>query len=430
MPGESIRRGSFLTNRYNSRFSQLFERAERETRPISAMIEVTHRCHLACVHCYLEDNHQWHDRDRELSTTELTSIIDQLKDAGCFFLTITGGEIFLRPDILDIVRHARRHGLAVTLFTTGTLLTEEKIDELADLYPMGVELSLYSVDASVHDGITKKPGSHSKTMWALHSLRSKGVRVLIKCPLMQQNINSYQGLKDLAHRLGISLLVDVTVTSMNNDDLSPTQYRLTTDQVAAAYQEPDLKPFAKVNQRVPHPTDSICAIGKRSCLIGPFGDIYTCMGFKRTIGNLREQSFHDIWFHSSLLNKVRSISARDLPVCSTCEKFSYCNRCSGAALSEDGDFLGPSSWACHIAAAKEKAAGLPVRPSAAERLGLVSVIAEGDKFRLQLVNPPQGPPASKGLAQASSSLGGCGACVHHEGPEERLIPSADLILRK
>jgi radical SAM protein with 4Fe4S-binding SPASM domain len=391
-----------------SHFEALSRAAERTYRPIGAMIEITHRCHLACVHCYLEDNHAWHDKGRELTTAEVLGIIDQLRAAGCMFLTITGGEVFLRPDLFEILRHARGRGLAVVLFTTGTLLTPAHVDELARLHLRRVELSLYSADPLVHDAITQRTGSHAKTMHALHALLERRIPVVIKCPLMRTNFDSYDGLKGLSEQLGITLRIDSSVTPMNDGDLRPTRERLTQAQLVAFYSKPELRPFGEVQQRLPRANDSICGIGKRGCVIGPFGDVHTCMGYKPSIGNLRERSFEEIWRDTGVLYKLRRASAANVDVCSSCEKFSYCHRCAGTAAAEDGAFNGPSSWSCHLAAAKEKAAGLPVTPSAAERLGLVKV-SEGPKgYALQVLREK---PAAGG--------GGCASGCGGKSPKER-----------
>jgi len=388
-----------------SPFHSLTVAAERAYRPMSAMIEITHRCHLACVHCYLEDNHAWQDKARELSTDELLDIIGQLRAAGCMFLTITGGEVFLRPDVLPIVRHARRLGMAVVLFTTGTLLEQQHIDELASLHMRRVELSLYSADAAVHDAITARAGSHEKTMRAIHGLKARGVPVLIKCPLMRGNFDSYEGLKALAEQLNVPLRIDSTITPQNDGGLEPTRQRLTSDQLVQFYAKPELRQYGEVQRRLPTAHDSICGIGKRGCVIGPFGDVHTCMGYKPPIGNLREQSFAEIWRDTGTLYKLRRASAADVQVCGQCEKFSYCNRCAGTALAEDGAFDGPSSWSCHLAAAKEKAAGLEVTPSEAEKLGLVRVVESAKGFSLKVLREPRAVDASGGCGDSCKS--GC-----------------------
>jgi hypothetical protein len=62
-------------------------------------------------------------------------------------------------------------------------------------------------------------------------------------------------------------------------------------------------------------------------------------------GNVRRQRFMDIWRHSDQLNEVRSITARDLPVCSGCDHVGSCTRCPGLAYLE-GNMRGPSTQDC------------------------------------------------------------------------------------
>ena len=62
-------------------------------------------------------------------------------------------------------------------------------------------------------------------------------------------------------------------------------------------------------------------------------------------GNILTKTFREIWEGSAWLNRIRSLRPRDLPVCSTCSRLSYCGRCTAQALVEDGDLVGPSSHA-------------------------------------------------------------------------------------
>lgn len=345
---------------------ELVARAAVKYRPFSVLFELTHRCHLACVHCYLDDNHQWHDKARELTTQEAMHAITQLRAAGCMFLTLSGGETFLRPDLFDLLRHARKLGLAVSLFTTGTLLHDKHLPELKQMYLRGIELSLYSADPEVHDAITQRLGSQRKTLHALEQLLAHGIPVAIKCPLMRANADSYPGLKALAERHNIRLTVDPTVAATNAGQLAPVNMRLTPEQLREFYARPEFRGTGA--WPAADPNGAICAIGKRSCVIGPFGDVYTCLGYQRSLGNLREQSFDEIWSDTGVLHKLRRLRVADLPVCGSCEKSSYCGRCAGSALLEEGSFDAASDWACKTASAKEAALGRPLTLSAAERM--------------------------------------------------------------
>src|SRR5207245_6399586 len=88
-----------------------------------------------------------------------------------------------------------------------------------------------------------------------------------------------------------------------------------------------------------------CSAGHTACYISPYGDVYPCVQFPLPSGNVRRQKFLEIWRHSAQLNEVRSIHARDLPVCSTCAHVGSCTRCPGLAYME-GNMRGPSTQDC------------------------------------------------------------------------------------
>src|SRR3990172_9052307 len=158
-----------------SQYERMIRVASRVHLPISVHFEITHRCNLGCEHCYLTEGPVGRPRPTrpELSLEEIRPILDQLAEAGTLFLTLSGGEVFLRRDALDIVAHARSRGLSVTVFTTGTLLTPEAATRLADLHPLSVEVSIYSPQPEVHDRVTRIPGSHARSLRALRLLKER-----------------------------------------------------------------------------------------------------------------------------------------------------------------------------------------------------------------------------------------------------------------
>src|SRR5581483_9092735 len=163
-----------------SHLARLTDRAERVAAPLSALFELTGRCNLDCGHCYLDIAHP----PEELTTAEACAVVDQLADAGTLFLTLTGGELFLRPDALAIARHARARGLALRLFTNATRIDARLAREIAAVRPLGVEVSIYGTHADVHDGVTKRRRTLRRTLRGLLHLRRAGVSVALKAPLL------------------------------------------------------------------------------------------------------------------------------------------------------------------------------------------------------------------------------------------------------
>jgi len=324
-----------------SHYDRLVRVASRAHIPLAVLFEVTHRCNLGCSHCYLTEGPVGRPKPTrdELTFDEIRRVFDQLADAGTLFLTLSGGEVFMRRDFLEIVAHARACGFSVTVFTTGTLLTPETAAQLADLHPLSVEVSIYSARAEVHDRVTQIPGSHARSLRALRLLRERDVIILIKSPVMSLNSGEYHGIAELAGQLGAGYGFDPLLVPMRDGDPAPVRLSLDKDRMRAFLADPVLAREAHQPMKcLPQKGEEICGTGRRVCLISPYGDLFPCSTHPVPAGNLREHSFREIWTGSPLLRELRTKTVDDLRGGA---KATPGFRCSALALIEDGDFLGP-----------------------------------------------------------------------------------------
>src|SRR5438046_775484 len=143
-----------------------------------------------------------------MTLVEIKDLLEQLADAGVFFLTISGGEIFLRPDLFDILAHARKHMFSVKIKTNAILIREEQARRLAALNVEGVQISVYSHKPDVHDGITLVAGSLERSITGARLLAAAGVKVTFANVLMRQNATDYLAVKALAEDIGAGFTVD------------------------------------------------------------------------------------------------------------------------------------------------------------------------------------------------------------------------------
>jgi radical SAM protein with 4Fe4S-binding SPASM domain len=346
---------------------RISERAMQQSLPLSALFELTGRCNLDCGHCYLDIANP----PDELSTDEALHVIDELKRAGTLFLTLTGGEIFLRKDVLIIAAHARRLGMAVRLFTNATRITRELAREIAAIKPLGVEISIYGAHASEHASVTSRASSLRRTLRGVVHLKRAGVNIQLKAPLLSAVVDQIDGLFSIADRLGVPLRFDPLVTP-RHDNLgnAPLVMRAEGEALIRAFQHPRLKQFTQRSE--PRDPDDIpCALARRTTRVSPTGDVFACPSYPGAIGNLLERSFRDIWSGGELLDRLRKVRVRDLEGdCHDCSQSGYCGRCTAVALLEHGDEMGPTQEACRVADAKDRAVGVePVR-SQSSRLHL------------------------------------------------------------
>ncbi len=314
--------------------------------PLSVHLDVTYRCNERCVHCYLD-----HDDHGEMTTAEICDLLDQLAESGVFFLTFSGGEVLMRMDFFRILEHARALLFCVKIKTNAFMIREREADRMRELGVDSVQVSIYSHRPEVHDAVTKLPGSLKRSIAGIRLLKSRGLKVIIANVLMRRNLADYAGVQALARELGVTFTIDPTITPKIDGDRSILSLGLGDDDLRQVFRNPELvgnveefcAPPAAVDDDV---LDGLpCSASHTACYISPYGDLYPCVQFPLPSGNVRKQKFLEIWRHSPQLNDVRSIHARDLPVCSTCAHVGSCTRCPGLAWME-GNMRGPSSQDC------------------------------------------------------------------------------------
>jgi radical SAM protein with 4Fe4S-binding SPASM domain len=314
--------------------------------PLSVQLDVTYRCNERCVHCYLD-----HDDHGEMTTAEIMDVLDQLAEAGVFFVCFSGGEVLMRMDFFPILEHARSLLFDVKIKTNAFMIREREADRIRALGVRSVQVSIYSHRPEVHDAITKLPGSLKRSIAGIRFLQSRGLKVIIANVLMRSNLNDYAGVKALAQELGAEYTIDPTITPKMDGDRSILPLGIGSDDLRQVFRNGDLVGNVEEFCAPPPAVDDDvldelpCSAGHTACYISPYGDVYPCVQFPLPSGNLRKQKFLEIWRHSPQLNEVRSIHARDLPVCSTCTHVGSCTRCPGLAYME-GNMRGPSSQDC------------------------------------------------------------------------------------
>ena len=130
------------------------QRALRTGRPYRVHFVLTHKCNLACEHCYQAE----HDSD-DLPFDEVVRVLDELADLGVLFLTLGGGEPLARRDFWQIVEAARARQFAVDVYTNGTLIDAEVARRLKQAGIVKVEVSLHGGARETHDRFVRRKGA-------------------------------------------------------------------------------------------------------------------------------------------------------------------------------------------------------------------------------------------------------------------------------
>jgi AdoMet-dependent heme synthase len=325
---------------------EITAKALRLNVPLAVQLDITYRCNERCVHCYLD-----HHDHGEMTTAEILRLIEEMADAGVLTLTLSGGEIFLRKDLFEIVEHARRLTFCVKLKTNALLIGAREAARLRDLAVQEIQVSIYSHRPEVHDSITLVPGSLKRSLSAIRFLKAQDLKVVMANVLMRQNMSDYAAVKDLAEEIGVEFTLDPTITPMMDGNRSILSLGADADTLRDVFRDSVVVGDVDEFCAIPSDTGEVnldsrpCSAGHTTCYVSPYGDVFPCVQFPLPTGNVRRERFVDIWRHSSEMNEVRSIRLKDLPTCSSCSHAGACTRCPGLAYME-GNMRGASSQDC------------------------------------------------------------------------------------
>jgi len=138
----------------------------------SVAVELTARCNQKCTYCY----NAWRDDGGaamgELDYATLIDVLDRILDEhDLAYLTLTGGEPFVRKDIHDIIDHINRRGVGVVIISNGGMIRDETISRLAQQHIHYIQVTLAGADATTHDALAGS-GSFDRIMRAMRGLHA------------------------------------------------------------------------------------------------------------------------------------------------------------------------------------------------------------------------------------------------------------------
>jgi MoaA/NifB/PqqE/SkfB family radical SAM enzyme len=268
----------------------------RKPALFQAFLYLTHRCNLRCLYC----NFPFQETS-ELSLEQWMGVINQLAALGCRRVTFLGGEPLLRPDMPDLLRHARRRGLTCVLSTNGVLVPE-KISILRTLQTLVISLDA----AGPANDEVRGRGVFFAAEQAVVAAREARIPVKINAVLSAKTASEMDGLlrfvkdHDVALTINVirsgdehlwrearrikpadeairNLLQSIAERAEKNPRLllSPSSYRyasLWRDYGVDRYQAGDLDPSDPLLRRAP-----ACRAGRSYLSIDADGMVYPCI---------------------------------------------------------------------------------------------------------------------------------------------------------
>lgn len=208
--------------------------------PLTAQVEVTGKCNVACLHCY---NYWKNDEARKESygnamTLDVArKVLDEIVKCQIFSLVITGGEPLLNlPIVKFFLENAYNNGIVTSMNSNVTLLTRNILEELKSLHLGGVLTSVLGSNPEVHDSITQVRGAFAKTIRGVRYCVEADMPVMCNMVVSAKNINDVRNTASMLKELRVKSFSATPVCRPSNcQDFSSLE--LTREQTLKVYNE-------------------------------------------------------------------------------------------------------------------------------------------------------------------------------------------------
>ena len=336
-------------------------------RPFIAIWEVTQACDLACVHC--RASAQPDRNPMELSTEEGKQLIDQIAALKVPVFVLTGGDPIKRPDLFELIGHARSVGVRVSLTPSATpLLTKEIVEQLKEAGLARLAVSMDGASAETHDAFRGMSGSLARTLDAVRWANEIGLPVQVNTTFSRRNIGEIDNIVALMEKLKITLWSVFFLVPMGrgklNDLLSAEEFEAVFAKVHSLSKTAsfDIKTTEAqhyrrflLQQRVverklgmdiasPHER-AVDAIGraprglndgKGFLFISHKGEVFPSGFLPLSAGSIREQGLATIYRDSQLFRDLRDTSKLE-GKCGSCEFKEICGGSRARAYALTGN---------------------------------------------------------------------------------------------
>ena len=391
---------------YNAFGTRVMQACGGERVPLNGSIELTFRCNLRCVHCYIPD----FSGRGEMTTAEIVRILDETADAGCLWMLLTGGEVLSRADFPEIYRHAKRRGMLLTVFTNGTLLQDRHADLFAEYPPFSLEITLYGMSDATYERTTGMAGGYRRVRAAVERLLERRVRLTLKAVAMAPLVEELPAMRAWADAIGVPFRYDATIHGRLDGSLSPVAARVPPAEVVGLdAADPERRAhwqrFYDQFVRNAPKTDRLlsCGAGLQSFHVDPKGWLWSCEALPLDGYDLRHGTFLEGWH--GIVGEVRRRRASSENVCVRCDLKALCDRCPATAILETGS---PDGWIPHYCEVTHRRAAL-LEAESGDRERAARYLAHADKVAAGWTPPGVTLPRASRLAPAASCGSGCAA---------------------
>jgi len=340
----------------------------RANPPLAIAIEVTYRCNLTCAMCPqaidLKNPEsvlkaQMKEND-ELKTGEIISVINQAMEIGVKRITVTGGEAFIRRDIMDILAAIKNNHMVCYVISNGGVM---KKDQAKEIVKMGVDKVTFSLDGpeEIHNMIRQNKNQFQDLLDAVKMLQiekkaqNKNVPDLtLSTTLSALNAHRISELVEIAAKekaninFGFLFYTTKEMEDRTNEMFPPTGGKVEDQDIPMHIRSVDVNVLSKeienaknmakrlgvkinIQPYITAPEDlhnrfyndrhsyvHHCFYPWYAMRINPYGDVYPCQ-MNIGMGNVREHPLRELWNNDTYIKFRQELRRVGIwPKCAKC----------------------------------------------------------------------------------------------------------------
>lgn len=350
--------------------NKLYKSAKLKRVPISGQFELTARCNLKCEMCYVcKSANDKEAAQRERTASEWISLAKEARDAGMLYLLLTGGEVFLRKDFMEIYSELARMGFHIEIYTNATLITPDIAKALGRIPPSKIGVTIYGASPESYEKVCGNADGFSMAMRGIDLLLSEGITLWLKTTVIKDNIDDFDKIAEYADKLGLEFGIVSYIsprregcgTCPEDERLSPSElikFREHADnyfskksaqdfipETDKCIQKDEHKEIVSVDTLLSRTADAFdCTAGKCSFWITWDGRMTPCALMDGPYTFPFENDFTNAW------NDIQK-NCLSIPVCTECQGCSYkeqCMPCPARLKIETGFYNKPAPYLCEI----------------------------------------------------------------------------------
>lgn len=342
--------------------------------------EITRSCNLFCAHCRASATSGPYEG--ELTTQECLSLVDGIRHAGNPIMILTGGEPLLRPDFFDIAAGAAARGLRVVAGSNGTLITRQVAARMKAVPLARIGVSIEFPTRERQDSFRGVSGAFDAALDGIRHARDAGIEIQINSTITRLNAPFLEDLLALAMELGAAAFHPFMLVptgrgkDLEDQALPAAEYErilgwIYDKQIELGdrmfFKPTDAPHYMRIAMqkgrgaaRSPHGpqghghgghpgTDTMtrgCLAGTGFCFVSHTGRVQGCGYLDVEAGDLRRQTFQEVWQESPLFNQLRDFS-NIKGKCGACEYLKVCGGCRARAYEATGDYLAQEPYCLH-----------------------------------------------------------------------------------